>query len=232
MTAVLTLAAVLLGLTWNPEGVERPIVVVVGNSVARGCCVPPEERWPRGVAAAVEARPVVVARDGASSSDIVEVERHWPDGQERTQLDHAVARLERAGEVRAIVLAAGINDIFFLHDPAIGESCLWADTITCRVKVGQVRDEIISNLDRLVRELTAAKPGVPLVLLTYVVEDCDVELNAVIRDTADRHGAVLVDACEALAGELDTVLADDGLHLSSAGQTALAELILDAIGLD
>jgi len=59
------------------------------------------------------------------------------------------------------------------------------------------------------------------------------DYNQIIRDVALRRGAYLLDAHEVFASlphaELDSLLAEDGIHLTEAGEQLLAESLLRAI---
>lgn len=172
-----------------------PVVLLLGDSLATGYGLAPEDAFPRRLALLARARGypirvVVVARNGATLAD----------GAERIRTSVIIHRPD------VVVVALGGNDLLRSTGiPVMREA-----------------------LDRILLE---SRAQTPLVLVAGMLAPPDFpagfveEFAAVFRDSAARHGAVL------LPFLLDGVVGDralnqsDGIHPNALGADRMAALV-------
>lgn len=128
--------------------------------------------------------------------------------------------LERVGRTiehrpSAVFLLTGSNDLYF------------------RVPVSESRRHLDRLLDRLGDELPGTAVFVQRVLPREPEHDGRLqELNAAFRSVAEAHGATWIDLWPALVrdGRLRAGFEYDGVHLTSAGQEAWADVLRRYVG--
>ncbi len=155
----------------------------------------------------------------------------------RSQLRLAEALLQRFDEdgvdVAAVTLSIGGNDLV-----EVGNQC---GAPPCAELYRQMRDDMVERLDVIYARINEAKDdGTPLlVLLYYNASDCGqagvdtsptelgvIGWNAAIRETAERHGAFVVDAYTPVRGKACDYVTN--LDLNEEGNKVLAEQYLRA----
>jgi lysophospholipase L1-like esterase len=152
-------------------------------------------------------------------------------GQAFSQLELAELRLrayrDEGRQVAAITLSIGGNDLV-----EVGRQCA---APPCGELYARLRDQMVSRLDDIYARINDAKdPATPLlVLLYYNASDCGqpgvetspaelgvIGWNAAIRETAERHGAFVVDAYTPIRGNACRYV--NNLDLNEDGNKLLA----------
>jgi lysophospholipase L1-like esterase len=233
MAAVVLLIATTVGLgamAASQRSDERPMLLVLGDSIAVGCCADRHEYWTNQLARHLDAKAVNVAISGASSDDVITEVREWPSGRRHSQLAEGVSLLVEAEDVAAITLTVGLNDILPFYNAERDALCLQQGGAICDRAVAGAEEDLRRNLDAILTFLNETKPpGTPVVMMTLWWGECDRGLNAVLRETAREHGALVVPACERFRGRAGELLAPDGIHPNAAGHRVIADAVMEAL---
>jgi lysophospholipase L1-like esterase len=174
----------------------------------------------------------VLADPGATTEGVID-----------TQLPRAL-ELAAGGDVRLITLVAGGND---LAQYGAEPSCLRDPSVPqCPLEDGLL--EVEQRLARILRELRAAAPGTPIVVLAYPnlfsgtghkfetpAEIAFELLDGVIVSVAPRYDALIADPRAEFIGrgrELTHLLDEPpDAHPNDAGYRVIADAFLEALGL-
>lgn len=218
----------------SPSVAAPQQVVVMGDSIASGCCVAPEESWASILADRLGVDEVNLGLGGATSHSLMHQARSWPSGRHQSQLDEALSILEEsAGNVTAVTLDVGANDWLWLRDPDAGQLCVVNSTPACDELVDAAIQQLEVNLHTILRDIAAATAGGPPVLvLTYYdlwEQPATLDTNRVIERQTREHGLIGVDAHTPFQGRADELLSKDLLHLSAAGHAWLADIVSNAV---
>ncbi len=225
-----------VGTSTNSVGVagSPTQVIVMGNSLASGCCVPYEEQWATIFAEQTGNDLVNLGIGGTRSRGIIERVVDWPSGRSQPQLDEALSLLAEAtpGAVSAVTLGIGANDWLWLRDPD-GRLCAVDSTPACDELVAQALAGIEANLHVILTELTAAlEPDTHLLVMTYYDiwnKDTTAAMNSIILSEIAEHGAIHVDVPAYFSGRDSEFISGDTVHPSTEGHRMLAEVFTNAI---
>lgn len=194
----------------QPAAAARPVYVALGASdtVGVGADQPALNAWVPLVAAGLPDQPALVnlGINGATVAEVLQQELP-------VALDAKPAW---------VTLWPGVNDI--RHDVALSDFTRDLNTVLDRLRPSHARVVLLTIPDL---RLLPAFAGIDPVTLDQTVR----QWNAVIRDAAQRHNAILVDLY-ADAPELarhPEYLSGDGFHPSSAGYRRIADLALKEI---
>ena len=209
-------------------------IIVIGDSVAAGFGVQPDESWPAILAARTGSDLADLAISGSNSHSVIERIFDWPSGRSQSQLSEAGALLTEAtpGSVAAVALGIGVNDWAWVRDPATGKVCAWDPVPACEALFIGAMDSLDDNLHLILTELRAAmEPSTPLLVMTYydIVSFHAIEtINGVILGELVEHDAIHVDAQAYFAGREQELIADR-VHPSPAGHVVLADIFSNAL---
>ena len=240
--ALVALGALFLGVQPASAG-AAPQVIVLGDSIAAGCCVTPSERWATIFAEQLGVDLNNVGVGGATSSSLINEVRTWPSLREQPQLDEAVSLLGEAGagDVEAVTLDIGGNDLLGLTNPGSGQPCI-VDPVGCEDLVTAALLTLDANLHTIITELLAAmESGAPLLVMAYynplddgtgtgdLVEPAVQQMNAVILAEIAEHGTGHVDAHAYFKGRAGELISGDIVHPSVAGHDLLADIFTNEV---
>lgn len=244
--AALTCPAVLAG---PPATASADQVIVMGDSVAFGCCVAdPAQRWGTIFAQRLDADLHNLGINGWRSDQVISEPHFWEDsGRTQPQLAEAVSLLDEAppGDVRAVTFDIGPNNLIQLNNPpppdGNGQPCLTSPSDAClglvQAEVQEVKADIDTVLDTLEGHMD---PDTAMIVMTYYnpldhhptlgppIEQAVQLLNGVIEQEIAEHGTRQVDA-HPYFDDRTTVLVDGGIHPSVAGQVVLADLFTNQV---
>lgn len=142
------------------------------------------------------------------------------EGKSGERATDAVARLPgvlTARQPGALLLLDGYNDL--LND---GAAAVVPVSTALRDMVRLAKARGVAHV--FVSTVTPSRPGQRQIGLSVILD-----ANFLIRQMAAAEGAVLVDAYDAFFGQEAVLVGNDGLHLTPAGNDALASAFYDAI---
>lgn len=216
---------------------DKQQFIVIGDSIAVGRGVQPDQAWPAVLASRTGYDLANLAVGGANSDSVINLVFNWPSGRSQPQLAEATSLLAEAdeGRVAAVALGIGVNDWLQLQDAATGTSCVWNPVPGCDLLFARAMNSLAQNLAFILSQLRSAmEPSTPLLVMTYydiISHDRIEAINEVISTAIAKHDASLVDAQSYFAGR-EQELVVDLIHPSAAGHLVLADIFGNALPTD
>jgi len=208
--------------------------IVIGDSIAAGAGVQPEQAWPEILAGQAGYKLADLARGGSSSHSVTEGVFNWPSGRSQSHLAEAKALLAEAepGSVAAVALGIGVNDWIWTRDPNTGRPCGWEPGPGCDAVLRSAMNSLDDNLHLILTDLRAAmEPSTPLLIMTYYDignREAIEMMNDVILEEIAEHNASHVDVQAYFSGREQELIVD-GVHPSIAGHALLANIFSNAL---